>query len=114
MGPDAAGAALAGVIDPPIHASENHQVANQYYAEWLKSREGIEAGRMMRDAITAVMDEHMKIGSALQQGMQAQALETNAPAIAHQNQQMAMAMAAKKMATGPQTAAPGQAGSAEI
>jgi hypothetical protein len=53
----------------------------------------------MRDAVTAVMDEHMKIGSALQQGMQAQAIATNAPAIAHQNQQMAMTAAAKKGAS---------------
>src|SRR5262249_3316151 len=66
---DAAAAALAGVVDPPIHPSENHQVANQYYAEWLKSREGIEAGRLMRAAVTAMMDEHMKIGSALAQNV---------------------------------------------
>ena len=70
-------------------------MANQYYAEWLKTRDGLEAGKLMRAAVTALMDEHMKIGAALQQGMQAQAIETNAPAIAHQNQQAALAAAAK-------------------
>jgi len=43
----------------------------------------------------------MKIGAALQQGMQAQAIETNAPAIAHQNQQMAAAAAMKGQGQGP-------------